>query len=88
MPIDPVELMLDLKRRVPVPLCVNEGLWREADAYRIIDSRCGDYFCFSPYWVGTLRRFQRSATPRRPRAGRSASTPMASSASPRPPAST
>ncbi len=58
VPIDPVELMLDLKRRVPVPLCVNEGLWREADAYRIIDSRCGDFLCFSSYWVGTLRRFQ------------------------------
>ena len=56
--IDPVELMADLKRRVPVPLCVNEGLWRAADAYRIIDSRCGDYLCFSAYWVGTLRRFQ------------------------------
>jgi L-Ala-D/L-Glu epimerase len=57
VPIDPVELMLDLKRRVPVPLCVNEGLWREADAWRIIDSRCGDFLCFSSYWVGTLRRF-------------------------------
>ena len=58
MPIDPIELMLDLKRRVHVPLCVNEGLWREADAYRIIESRCGDYLCFSSYWVGSLRRFQ------------------------------
>ncbi len=58
VPIDPVELMQDLKRRVPVPLCVNEGLWREADAWRIIDSRCGDFLCFSSYWVGTLRRFQ------------------------------
>jgi L-alanine-DL-glutamate epimerase-like enolase superfamily enzyme len=58
VPIDPPELMLDLKRRVPVPLCVNEGLWREADASRIIDSRCGDYLCFSSYWVGSLRRFQ------------------------------
>jgi len=58
VPIDPVELMLDLKRRVAVPLCVNEGLWREADAYRIIHSRCGDYLCFSSYWVGSLRRFQ------------------------------
>jgi L-Ala-D/L-Glu epimerase len=58
VPIDPPELMLDLKRRAPVPLCVNEGLWREADAYRIIDSRCGDYLCFSSYWVGSLRRFQ------------------------------
>jgi glucarate dehydratase len=58
VPIDPVELMLDLKQRVAVPLCVNEGLWREADAYRIINSRCGDYLCFSSYWVGSLRRFQ------------------------------
>jgi L-alanine-DL-glutamate epimerase-like enolase superfamily enzyme len=58
VPIDPVELMLDLKRRVSVPLCVNEGLWREADAFRVIDSRCGDFLCFSSYWVGTLRRFQ------------------------------
>ena len=57
VPIDPVELMLDLKRRVRVPLCVNEGLWREADAYRIIESRCGDYLCFSSYWVGSLRRW-------------------------------
>jgi glucarate dehydratase len=58
VPIDPLELMLDLKRRVAVPLCVNEGLWREADAWRIIERRCGDYLCFSPYWVGSLRRFQ------------------------------
>ena len=58
VPIDPVDLMLDLKRRVGVPLCVNEGLWREADAYRIVESRCGDYLCFSSYWVGSLRRFQ------------------------------
>jgi L-alanine-DL-glutamate epimerase-like enolase superfamily enzyme len=58
VPIDPVELMLDLKRRVDTPLCVNEGLWREADAYRLIESRCGDYLCFSSYWFGTLRRFQ------------------------------
>jgi L-alanine-DL-glutamate epimerase-like enolase superfamily enzyme len=55
--IDPVELMLDLRRQVDVPLCVNEGLWREADAYRLIKSRCGDYLCFSSYWVGSLSRF-------------------------------
>jgi glucarate dehydratase len=55
--IDPVENMLDLRRQVDVPICVNEGLWREADAYRVIKSRCGDYLCFSPYWVGSLGRF-------------------------------
>jgi len=55
--IDPVENMLDLQRRVSVPLCANEGLWRAADAYRVIKSRCCDYLCFSPYWVGSIGRF-------------------------------
>jgi L-alanine-DL-glutamate epimerase-like enolase superfamily enzyme len=55
--IDPVENFLELKRRVAVPLCVNEGLWRAADAYRAIKSRCGDVLCYSPYWVGSLARF-------------------------------
>ena len=57
MRIDPVENMLDLRRLVDVPFCVNEGLWREADAYRLIKSRCGDYLCYSQYWVGSLARF-------------------------------
>ena len=57
VPVDPIENMLEMKRRVSAPLCVNEGLWREADAYRIIKSRCGDYLCFSSYWVGSLRQF-------------------------------
>src|SRR5437667_6950694 len=55
--IDPVENMLDLRARVGVPFCVNEGLWREADAYRVIKSRCGDYLCYSQYWVGSLGRW-------------------------------
>ena len=55
--IDPVENMLELRQRVTVPFCVNEGLWREADAYRLIKSRCGDYLCFSQYWVGSLTRW-------------------------------
>ena len=55
--IDPVENMLALQRRVDVPLCANEGLWRAADAYRLIKSRCCDYLCFSPYWVGSIGRF-------------------------------
>src|SRR5262249_25618347 len=55
--IDPIENMLDLRRQVDVPLCVNEGLWREGDAYRVIKSRCGDYLCYSQYWVGSLTRF-------------------------------
>ncbi len=57
VPIDPIENMLDLRRPGLPSLCVNEGLWREADAMRIIRSRCCEYLCFSSYWVGTLRRF-------------------------------
>ncbi|MGH7125199.1 MAG: mandelate racemase/muconate lactonizing enzyme family protein [Stellaceae bacterium] len=59
--VDPVETMLELQRRVPVPLCANEGLWRAADAYRVIKSRCADYLCFSPYWVGSIGRFHQLA---------------------------
>ncbi|HKX11114.1 MAG TPA: mandelate racemase/muconate lactonizing enzyme family protein [Stellaceae bacterium] len=55
--VDPVENMLELQRRVAVPLCANEGLWRAADAYRVIKSRCADYLCFSSYWVGSIGRF-------------------------------
>src|SRR5262245_44487909 len=55
--IDPVENMHDLRKQSEVAFCVNEGLWREADAYRLIKSRCGEYLCFSPYWVGSLGRF-------------------------------
>lgn len=57
VPIDPVENMYDLRKRVDVPFCVNEGLWREADAYRLIKSRCGDYLCYSFYWVGSIGRW-------------------------------
>ena len=57
VPIEPVENMQELKRRVPMALCVNEGLWTESEAYRVIRSRCGHVLCFSGYWVGTQQRF-------------------------------
>ncbi len=57
VPIDPVENMHDLRKRVEAPFCVNEGLWREADAYRLIKSRAGDYLCYSSYWVGSIGRW-------------------------------
>jgi L-alanine-DL-glutamate epimerase-like enolase superfamily enzyme len=57
VPIDPVENYLELRGRIDVPICVNEGLWREADAYRLIKSRCGDYLCYSSYWVGSITRW-------------------------------
>lgn len=59
VPIDPVENMRDLRQRTHVALCANEGLGRAADCLRVIKSRCADVLCFSSYWVGTLRNFQR-----------------------------
>jgi len=57
VPIDPIEGFLDLNHPGLPALSVNEGLWREADAYRIIKSRCGHVLCYSPFWVGSLGRF-------------------------------
>lgn len=52
------ENLLELARRTGVPICANEGLWTEADASRIIQARAADHLCFSPYFVGSLRRWQ------------------------------
>lgn len=57
VPVEPIENMLDLKRQVSVPLCVNEGLWTEHDAMKVIRSRCANYLAFGFAWVGSLRRF-------------------------------
>jgi len=53
----PHALMLDLRKRVPVALCANEGLGRQADVVSMIESHAADVLCFSSYWVGSLRRF-------------------------------
>lgn len=55
----PVEGLAELRRRVPMAVCANEGLWSEADAYARIVARQADVFCFSPYWVGSLAAFHR-----------------------------
>lgn len=55
--IAPIEISLELKQQVAVPLCANEGMWRVEEAYRIIQSRACAYICFSPYWVGSISRF-------------------------------
>lgn len=57
VPIDPVDNMRELRAKVPVALCANEGLGRAADVLRVIRSRAADVLCFSSYWVGSLRRF-------------------------------
>ena len=55
--IDPIENFEALRQPGMPPLSVNEGLWRQADAYRIIKSRCASYLCYSPYWVGSMSIF-------------------------------
>jgi glucarate dehydratase len=58
---DPVRHLAELRARVPMAVCANEGLWSEADAYARIVARQADVYCFSPYWVGSLGAFSRLA---------------------------
>lgn len=55
--IEPLELSREVKSKTRVPICANEGLWREEDVIRVIQSRTADVLCFCGYWVGSLRRF-------------------------------
>lgn len=55
----PRDLLADLRRHIDVPVCANEGLWSEEQARERIEARVADVYCFSPYWVGSLRTFQR-----------------------------
>jgi L-alanine-DL-glutamate epimerase-like enolase superfamily enzyme len=56
---DPIDQLAELRARLPMAVCANEGLWSETDAYARITARQADVFCFSPYWVGSLGAFQR-----------------------------
>jgi L-Ala-D/L-Glu epimerase len=57
----PIGHMSELRKRLVVPVAANEGLWSEADVYARILARQADVFCFSPYWVGSIRTFHRLA---------------------------
>jgi L-alanine-DL-glutamate epimerase-like enolase superfamily enzyme len=57
----PIGQMAEVRARVPMAICANEGLWSEADTYAQIKARCADVFCFSPYWVGSIAAFHRLA---------------------------
>lgn len=57
----PLSLMKDLRNRTSVPLAANEGLWSEEDANRLIVNQVADVYTFSPYWVGSLKKFQEVA---------------------------
>jgi len=58
VPADPIDSMLELKHKTPVPLGANEGLWRIADTWEVIKRRTCDVICFSPFWVGSIAHFQ------------------------------
>ncbi len=51
----PVGQLAEVRARLPMAVCANEGLWSEADAYARITARQADVYCFSPYWVGLAR---------------------------------
>ena len=55
----PVGHLAELRGRVEVPVCANEGLWSEAEAYERIRARQADVYCLSMYWVGSIAAFQR-----------------------------
>jgi glucarate dehydratase len=57
----PIGHLGEVRRRSPIAVCANEGLWSEADAYARICAREADVFCFSPSWVGSLGAFSRLA---------------------------
>ncbi len=57
----PIGQLAEVRARLPMPVCANEGLWSEADAYARIRARQADVYCFSPYWVGSIGAFHRLA---------------------------
>ncbi len=57
VPAFPLSQMVELRRRVPVALCMNEGLESQASTVQAIEAGAADVLCFSPYWVGSLRRW-------------------------------
>lgn len=55
----PRDLLKDLRHCVDVPVAANEGLWSQEQARERIEARVADVYCFSPFWVGSLREYQR-----------------------------
>ena len=58
----PIDLMREIRMQGLVSISANEGLWTEADAFDRIVADTADVYCFSPYWVGSLRNFQFAGT--------------------------
>src|SRR5262249_55293051 len=57
----PIGRLAEVRTRTRIPLCANEGLWSEAEAYARIRAHQADVYCFSPYWVGSIASFHRLA---------------------------
>jgi L-alanine-DL-glutamate epimerase-like enolase superfamily enzyme len=57
----PIGQLAEVRARLPMAVCANEGMWSEADAYARIRARQADVYCFSPYWVGSIGAFHRLA---------------------------
>ena len=76
--IDPLENMLDLKRQVRAPLCVNEGLWREADAWGSSRAGAPIISASAPIGWARLRASTCSPGPLISKVGRSSNTRMVS----------
>src|SRR5437773_2892720 len=55
----PLGQLAQVRARIAMAVCANEGLWSEADVYAHIRARDADVYCFSPYWVGSIGSFQR-----------------------------
>jgi L-alanine-DL-glutamate epimerase-like enolase superfamily enzyme len=51
--------MQEVRNRGHVAVSANEGLWTVEDAFRQMNSRTADVYCFSPYFTGSLAQFQR-----------------------------
>jgi L-Ala-D/L-Glu epimerase len=56
---DPLSNMQEVRARCNMAVSANEGLWTPEDAFRQMQGRTADVFCFSPYFTGSLAQFQR-----------------------------
>jgi L-Ala-D/L-Glu epimerase len=56
---DPLSCMQEVRSGCAMAVSANEGLWTPEDAFRQMNARTADVYCFSPYFTGSLAQFQR-----------------------------
>jgi L-alanine-DL-glutamate epimerase-like enolase superfamily enzyme len=56
---DPLTNMQEVRSRCSMAVSANEGTWTPEDAFRQMQARTADVYCFSPYFTGSLAQFQR-----------------------------